>query len=151
MPKRILIVDDDRSILRTLKRVLEKNGYTVDTAETAKEALDKLTNNHYDLALVDVILPDMKGTDLLIKAKNELNQTVKFIITGYPSAEVGAKARDLGAEAFILKPVKMPELLSIIRVFLNEGEESPYLSQEEERYTLSSVDNQVSAQAKEQT
>ena len=140
MPKRILIVDDDRSILRTLKRVLEKNGYTIDTAETAKEALDKLTSNHYDLALVDVILPDMKGTDLLIKAKNELNQTVKFIITGYPSAEVGAKARDLGAEAFILKPVKMPELLSIIHVFLNENEENPYVNQEEEKYTLSNID-----------
>jgi DNA-binding response OmpR family regulator len=139
MPKRILIVDDDPSILRTLKRVLEKNGYDVDTSETAKEALDKLARNHYDLALVDVILPDMKGTDLLVIAKKELNQTVKFVITGYPSAEIGAKARESGADAFILKPVKMPELLSIIQVFLNENQAAPYEYQGEEKFTLSNI------------
>ncbi len=151
MKKRILIVDDDQSILRSLRRVLEKNGYEVDTSETAKDALDKLENQHYDLALVDVILPDMKGTDMLVKAKAELKQTVKFVITGYPSAEVGANARDLGADAFILKPVKMPELLSVIRVFLNE-EENPYLSQEEEKkFAFSDVNSELSSQAKEQT
>ncbi len=139
MPKRILIVDDDTSILRSIKRVLERNGYAVDTSETANEALEKLRNNHYDLALVDVVLPDMNGTDLLIAAKKELNQTVKFIITGYPTSEIGAKARDLGAEAFILKPVKMPELLSIIQVFLNETEGAPDVYQGDEKYTLSNV------------
>lgn len=129
--QRILVVDDDKSILRTLKRVLEKNGYSVHTAETAKEAIDKLRSHHFDLAIVDVWLPDMKGTDLLSKAKAELQQTVKFIITGYPTGEVGAKARDLGADAFIIKPVKMQELLSIIRVFLNEEEPAiPYEEKE---------------------
>jgi DNA-binding response OmpR family regulator len=136
--KKIIIVDDDTSILRSLMRVLERNFYYVDTAETATEALGKLKNHHYDLALIDVILPDMKGTDLLAKAKKELQQTVKFIITGYPSAETGAKARDLGADAFILKPVQITELLSTIHVFLNDNEEQ-ILSQEEDKYTLSEV------------
>jgi DNA-binding NtrC family response regulator len=139
LKKTILIVDDDQSILRSLSRVLEKNGYATDTAETAMNALDKLKNSHYDLAIIDVILPDMKGTDLLAKAKNELQQTIKFIITGYPSAEAGAKARDYGAEAFILKPVKMDELLAVIYTFLSDLEEAPYTGQEEERYTLSEV------------
>jgi DNA-binding response OmpR family regulator len=135
MPKKILIVDDDVSILRTLKRVLERDGYEVDTSETANEALLKLNWTHYDLALVDVILPDMKGTDLLANAKKALNQTVKFIITGYPTAEVGAKARDLGADAFILKPVKIPELLSVIHVFL-EDQEAP-VNYNDEKFSLS--------------
>ncbi len=139
MKKTILVVDDDKSILHSLSRILEKNGYITDTAETAGEALDKLTNRRYDLAIIDVILPDMKGTDLLSKAKKELQQTIKFIITGYPSAEAGAKARDYGADAFILKPVKMPELLSIIHTFLIDLEENPYPHQEEEKYTLSEV------------
>jgi DNA-binding response OmpR family regulator len=135
MPEKILIVDDDVSILRTLKRVLERDGYEVDTSETANEALLKLNWTHYDLALVDVILPDMKGTDLLANAKKALNQTVKFIITGYPTAEVGAKARDLGADAFILKPVKIPELLSVIHVFL-EDQEAP-VNYNDEKFSLS--------------
>lgn len=139
--KRILIVDDDTSILRSLSRVLEKNGYIVDTSETAISALDKLKSCHYDLALIDVILPDMKGTELLVKAKNELKQTIKFIITGYPSAETGAKARDEGADAFILKPIKMSELLSVIHVFLNEAEENPYISDEEQKLALSDINS----------
>ena len=139
MKKTILIVDDDISILRSLSRVLEKNGYATDTAETATEALDKLRSRRYDLAIIDVILPDMKGTDMLAKAKDELKTTIKFIITGYPSAEAGAKARDYGAEAFILKPVKMDELLAVIHTFLGDLEEAPYTGQEEEKYTLSEV------------
>ena len=132
------MVDDDQSILRSLRRVLEKNGYLVDTAETATEAMSKLRSRHYDLALIDVILPDMKGTELLARAKSELQQTIKFIITGYPSGETGARARELGADAFILKPVQMSELLSTIHVFLNDAEE-PNLIQEENKYTLSEV------------
>jgi DNA-binding NtrC family response regulator len=144
LKKSILVVDDDKSILRVLWRVLFKNGYEVDTAETAMEALDKLRIRHYDLALIDVILPDMKGTDMLAKAKEELKSTVKFIITGYPTAEVGAKARDYGADAFILKPVKIPELISIIHTFLNDGEENPYADQQEEgKFSLSEVNSNL--------
>jgi DNA-binding response OmpR family regulator len=142
----ILVVDDDVTILHSLQRSLEKNGYTVDTAETAAQALIKLKNQHYDVALIDFVLPDKKGTDLLADAKKELKQTVKFIITGYPTAEAGAKARDLGADAFILKPTRIPELLSIIRVFLNEEENGPYLTKEEEKLTFSNVGNDYSSQ-----
>jgi DNA-binding response OmpR family regulator len=143
--KTILVVDDDTSILRTFRRVLEKNGYQIDTAETAMVALDKLRSRRYDLAIIDVILPDMKGTDLLAKARDELKMTIKFIITGYPSAEVGAKARDYGADAFILKPVKMPELLSIIHTFLADLEE-PYSSEQaEDKLAFSEVNSNLSS------
>ncbi len=135
----ILVVDDDSSILRALRRVLERNGYTVDTAETAKEALDKLRNRHYDLALIDVILPDMKGTDLLAMARKELTHTIRFIITGYPSGEIGAKAREEKADAFILKPIHMPQLLSLIHVFLNDAEETSSYQEEDKKFTLSEV------------
>ncbi len=145
MKKIILIVDDDTSILRSLSRVLERNGYAVDTAENAGDALDKMKSRHYDLALIDVILPDMKGTDLLAQARTLLQRTVKFIITGYPSAEAGAKARDYGADAFILKPIKMQELLSVIQTFLNENEEQPYLNKEEESLALSNVRTDINS------
>jgi DNA-binding response OmpR family regulator len=141
------MVDDDKTILRSLKRALEKNGYSVETAESAAEALVKLKSHHYDLALIDFVLPDKKGTDLLGEAKKELKQTIKFVITGYPTAEAGAKARDLGADVFILKPIKIPELLSIIHVFLNEEEPNPYLNKDEEKLTLSDVGTGYSSQA----
>ncbi|NLB76902.1 MAG: response regulator [Crenarchaeota archaeon] len=82
-------------------------------AETADGALDKLRSHRYDLAIIDVIRPDMKGTDLLATAKNQLKMTIKFIITDYPSAEIGAKVSDYGEDTFILRPVRMSELLSI--------------------------------------
>jgi DNA-binding response OmpR family regulator len=142
--KTILVVDDDISILRTFRRVLEKSGYQIDTADTAAMALEKLRSRRYDLAIIDVILPDMKGTDLLARAKEDLKMTIKFIITGYPSTEVGAKARDYGADAFILKPVKMAELLSIIHTFLGDLEEVSYqVDERDDRFTLSEVNSNL--------
>jgi DNA-binding response OmpR family regulator len=142
LKKSILVVDDDKAIIRTLWRVLFKSGYEVDTAETAGEALEKMKNKQYDLAIIDVILPDLRGTELLVKAKDELKTTVKFIITGYPTGEIGAAARDYGADAFILKPVKIPELLSVIHTFLNDWEDNPNAAQYEGKFSLSEIKNQ---------
>ena len=65
--KKILIIDDDKSILRTFSRILQKNGYEIDVAETGKEAMEKSTNRLYDLTLIDIRLPDIEGTELLAK------------------------------------------------------------------------------------
>ena len=111
----ILIVDDDKSILRTFTRILQKNGYKIDTAETGKEAIEKSDKNHYDLALVDIRLPDMDGTELLAKIKKQLQNTIKIMITGFPSIESGVKALDEGADAYLVKPVKPEELLMLIK------------------------------------
>ena len=112
--KTILVVDDDKSILRTFTRILEKSGYNIDVAETGKEAIEKAKNHHYDLALVDIRLPDMDGTDLLAKLKKQLQNTVKIMITGFPSLETGVKALDEGADAYLVKPVKPQELLALL-------------------------------------
>ncbi len=112
--KAILVVDDDKSILRTFTRILQKNEYVIDCAETGKEAMEKAENRDYDLALVDIRLPDMDGTDLLAKLKNQLQHTVKIMITGFPSLETGVKALDEGADAYLVKPVKPQELLALL-------------------------------------
>jgi DNA-binding response OmpR family regulator len=119
----ILIVDDDKSILRTFTRILQKNGYKIDTAETGKEAIDKAENRHYDLALVDIRLPDMDGTELLAKIKKQLQNTIKIMITGFPSLESGVKALDEGADAYLVKPVKPEELLMLIKEKLKNKKE----------------------------
>jgi DNA-binding response OmpR family regulator len=112
--KSILVIDDDKSILRTFARILQKAGYYVDAAETGKEAIAKAEKCHYDLALVDIRLPDMDGTDLLANLPDTMHKTVKIMITGFPSVETGVKALDEGADAYLVKPVKPDELLMLI-------------------------------------
>ena len=112
--KTILVIDDDKSILRTFTRILQKDGYEVAVAETGKEALEKAETGRYDLALVDVRLPDMDGIDLLNKMQKTMRETVKIMITGFPSLENGVKALDEGADAYLVKPVRPEELLMLI-------------------------------------
>ena len=120
--KTILVVDDDKSILRTFTRILQKNGYEIDAAETGKEAIEKADTRHYDLALLDIRLPDMDGTDLLAQMKKQLQNTIKIMITGFPSIETGVKALDEGADAYLVKPVKPEELLMLIEEKLKDRE-----------------------------
>ena len=112
--KRILVVDDDVSILRVFKHILEKEGYTVEIAETGKDALEKIENEKFDVCLVDVRLPDMDGTDLLLNIPND-SRTIKIIITGFSTDEVGKKAADYGADDFLVKPVKPEELIATVK------------------------------------
>jgi DNA-binding NtrC family response regulator len=112
--KRILVIDDDLSILRVFKNILEKEGYMVEIAETGKDALEKINNEKFDVCLVDVRLPDMDGTDLLLNMTND-SRTIKIIITGFSTDEVGKKAADYGADDFLVKPVKAEELIATVR------------------------------------
>ncbi len=112
--KHILVIDDDKSILRTFTRILQKNGYEIDVAETGKEGLEKSKTQRFDLALIDIRLPDMEGTDLLIKMQKTMPDAVKIMITGFPSLETGVKALDEGADAYLVKPVKPEELIALI-------------------------------------
>jgi DNA-binding NtrC family response regulator len=121
MKKTVLIVDDDKSILRTFSHILQKQDYIVETAENGKQALERAKNRHYDLLLLDIRLPDMDGTDLLVKAKEEFQHTVKIVITGFPSMETGVKALSEGADAYLGKPVKPKELLKTIDEQFNDA------------------------------
>ena len=83
----ILVVDDDRSIRTTLVAILKQDGYDVDTAENGAQAIEKSDDKFFDLALIDVRLPDMMGTDLVNRMKERTPKMVKIIVTGYPSMQ----------------------------------------------------------------
>jgi two-component system NtrC family response regulator len=117
--KKVLIVDDDKQILSTLTQILEKAGYTVETAETAAEANKKLEQNQYSVALIDIRLPDAEGTDLLLKIPKTSN-TARIIITGYSTVEYGEKSAEYGADDFLVKPVKAKELLDSVKTWTSE-------------------------------
>ena len=127
---RILLIDDDKSISRTLSKALEEAGYKVDTAETGAEALEKTRTNFYNLALIDIRLPDMKGTKLLTAMKDTIPKMVKIILTGYPALQNAIEAVNEGADAYITKPVKMDELLNAVKKHLRKQQEEKQYSEE---------------------
>jgi DNA-binding NtrC family response regulator len=112
---RILLIDDDASIRRTISKALEKAGYKVDTAENGAEALEKVGANFYDLLLIDIRLPDMDGTKLLTRIKDTTPKMIKIILTGHPALENAIEAVNKGADAYVTKPVKIAELEKIIK------------------------------------
>jgi DNA-binding response OmpR family regulator len=111
---RILVVDDDANILRVFKNILEKEGYTVEITDTGKEALKKIKKAKFSAYIVDVKLPDMDGTELLLKIPKD-PKAIKIIVTGFSTDEAGKKAADYGADDFLVKPVKAEELIATIR------------------------------------
>ena len=130
MKKRILIVDDDKPLLTSLAKILEREGYDVDTAETGKEAIEKSKTRFYNLALLDIKLPDMNGTELLGIIDGHLPKTVKIMFTGYPSTETAIAALNLEADAYITKPVEPKQLLETIRKKLKIQEEADKITEE---------------------
>jgi len=127
--KRILIVDDEKDILQSMKEILELEGYTVDTAETGGEAIEKSKNQFYNLALLDIRLPDMEGTELLTKLHGTMPRMMKIMVTGYPSVQNAVESLNLGADAYIMKPVKPKELLKTVEEKLKEQSEVEMLSE----------------------
>jgi two-component system response regulator PilR (NtrC family) len=129
---RILIVDDDESIRKVLTAILQEEGYIVDTARSGKEAIEKTENNFYNLALVDIRLPDVEGTKLLSMMKETIPKMAKIIITGYPSMQNAIEAVNRNADRYLLKPLNMEELLKIIKELLKK-------QQEEKKYSEAKV------------
>ena len=78
----ILIVDDDKAILHVFTKIFERKGYSVDVAEKGKEAIEKLNINHYDVAIIDLALPDMEGNELFPLIKNSSPKTLRIMLTG---------------------------------------------------------------------
>ncbi|NLV25590.1 MAG: response regulator [Methanomicrobiales archaeon] len=122
MMKRILVVDDDLAILDSTKEILELEGYEVETAETAMEGLKKIEESFFNLALFDIKLPDMEGTELLEKAHKLRPGMKKIMVTGYASLENSVFSLNAGADAYILKPVYPKDLLEKIKEKLEEQE-----------------------------
>lgn len=126
---RILIVEDDKNIRETLKNILEQTGYETDAAETGAEAEQKSKNRFFNLALLDIKLPDMEGTQLLAKLHDTTPKMVKIMVTGYPSLENAIEALNQGADAYVTKPVKPAKLLALIKEKLEEQQQSEKMTE----------------------
>jgi len=121
---KILLIDDDKNIRQTLAIVLQEEGYLVDTAENGKEAVEKSFANFYNLAIVDWRLPDIEGTVLITQLKETTPKMVKIMLTGYPTMNTAIEAVNQHADAFLIKPVDVGELLKKIHELLVMQEQS---------------------------
>lgn len=126
----ILIVEDDANIRETLKTILQQKGYNTDTAKNGQEAIQKSKAKFFNLALLDIKLPDMEGTKLLVTLHEDLPKMVKIMVTGYPSMENAVEALNLGADAYVIKPVKPEKLLALIEEKLEKQSQAEKMTEE---------------------
>lgn len=111
----ILLVDDDETLLSTFKNALEMEGYSVETATTGREALDKTKEKKFYLLILDIKLPDIMG-DEVAKTLREQNYKGNIVfITGYPDLQKSIDALDLGIYEILLKPISPEEILRVVR------------------------------------
>ncbi len=118
----ILVVDDDATVLDTLKEYLTAEGYSVATSENGVDALKKIKKKSFDVALLDIKLPDMDGLQLLTKIHAQCPKTMNIMVTGYPSLNNAVASLNLGAVSYVMKPINPDELLFYIRSKLGQIE-----------------------------
>ena len=129
-PVRILVVDDEKSIRESLKLILEYEGYFVDTAENGKDAILKSYTNVYNFALIDFRLPDMYGTEVLVRIRKTVPKTIKFIVSGFPSAQIAVNKVENECDRFFTKPVDFESLLTAIKFYLEKQTDQKLCSEE---------------------
>jgi DNA-binding NtrC family response regulator len=127
---RILVIDDDENIRKVLVTILEDEGYSVESVDTGRKAIEKTRRNFYNLALIDVRLPDMEGIELLTRMKDTTPKMRKIVITGYPTLQNAVEAVNKGADAYVLKPFDVEKVLTKIKEQLKRQKEEKRYSQE---------------------
>ncbi len=108
---KILIVDDEKGLRLGTKRLLESEGFLVDTAENGTEGIAKGTSQEFDLAVIDLKMPDIEGLEVLQTIKAKYPNTVCFIATAYASIDTAIESTRLGAYNYIPKPFTPEEIL----------------------------------------
>ncbi|MGE6631106.1 response regulator transcription factor [Bacillus sp. NPDC077027] len=143
---KILVVEDEKKIARVLSLELEYEGYDVTVKETGMEGLKALEEQVYDLVLLDVMMPELSGLEVLRRVRKTNTDTPIILITARDSVPDKVSGLDLGANDYITKPFDIEELLARIRaqLRLNIGKK-----QEDENEELSLEDLTVNEKTRE--
>ena len=116
----ILVVDDELSILSTMKAILEAKGYKVGTADNGIKAVSIAKQRHFDIAIIDIVMPEMNGVDTYLKLQKISPDTAIIMITGYGKEHpLVEKAIDEGIQQLLHKPVDLDYLMKIISSLIN--------------------------------
>lgn len=115
MKVRILVVDDELSMREFLSILLEREGYLVEVAGSAEDALRQMETSLFDLVLSDVQMPGLGGIELLSRIKKIAPETGVLMITAFSAAEQAVEAMKLGAYDYISKPFKIEEIKQLVK------------------------------------
>lgn len=118
---KILIIEDDQTLSKNLKKVLEKEGFAVDSAFDKESGFEQTEINAYDCIVLDINLPDGSGFDLLSQLRTNQNKTPVIIVTARGQTEDRIKGLNLGADDYVPKPVDSSELTARIRAVIRRN------------------------------
>ena len=123
MAKNILVIDDEELIIKSLRKLLEKNGFAVFVAKNGQDALVMTEEEIFDLIIADIRMPGMNGVETVqsiyaILEKRNLKMIPTIFITGYANEEIRKKADELKPIAYIYKPFEIDELVDKIKKVL---------------------------------
>ncbi|HET9440000.1 MAG TPA: sigma-54 dependent transcriptional regulator [Longimicrobiales bacterium] len=110
-PPRVLAVDDEQVVCESIRRVLSLEGYAVTTTTSAREGLELVRKQQFDLILLDIKMPEVDGIEFLREARSISPEAEVLIITGYATIETAVEAMKLGAFDYLEKPVSPPQLI----------------------------------------
>ena len=127
---RILVIDGDKTVRRTIAAMLQAQGYLTETVETGKEAIEKSKTSFYNLVITDVRLPDMMGTEAICMMKETVPPMIKIIIAGYATLPKAVDAVNDGADACILIPTEPEKLLNVVKKGLKKQENAKKFSEQ---------------------
>jgi DNA-binding response OmpR family regulator len=117
---RILLLEDDAVLSKTMQEALQSEGYDVITTKEGSEALKRATNEHFDLYLLDVNIPYTESFDLLGQLRNNLDRTPAFFVTALNDLGELSKGYDTGIDGYLKKPFEIGDLIVLIKSSINK-------------------------------
>ena len=113
--RKVLIVDDEESVLELLEDVLADEGFQVRRAENGSEALDMIARESFDVVLMDIRMPEMDGMEALRRIQEQSRKTGVILMTAYATTDVAIQAMKMGAFDYVLKPFDLDEVVMVIK------------------------------------
>src|SRR5439155_1224133 len=117
---RVLVVEDEPKLLRNLAKALREEGYAVDTAQAGDDGLYKAENYDYDAVVLDVMLPQLDGWEVLVRLR-KLKRTPVLMLTARDATEDRVKGLDTGADDYLIKPFDLTELFARLRALIRRA------------------------------
>ncbi|MHC4480986.1 MAG: sigma-54-dependent transcriptional regulator [Planctomycetota bacterium] len=143
MRTRVLVADDETPIRKALANVLEEQGFAVTTTADGREAIEQIRQNSFEIALVDIRMPEVDGMEVLARAREESPETQIVIITAFGSVEAAVEAMKMGASDYVTKPFVFDDILMRIERLLDlrrlTDENTMLRGELEERYSFDGI------------
>jgi DNA-binding NtrC family response regulator len=141
--KKILVVDDDADVRSILTKILSEKGFQTDEASSGKDAIEKATSEDFDIAILDLMMPEISGMDVLIELKKVKPKTKIIMITGFATIDNAVQSIKKGASDYITKPFKISDLDATIKRTLEEAKFDTEIQRLDLDFTLGSLSSNL--------